>query len=591
MRLEIEGFRGFEHAVVLEIHPALTFLVGDNGAGKTTLLMALGAAAAMETTPLTGKIGADATLLVHRRPMFDAAGVLAGFKTAKKATVSLSDGDDFRRTIEWAGKTINVTGEKTMTLSLLALALRPFSTMPLPERYELLADALEAVPTVEELKAACPDASEQQLASITKLAEAGSWDDAFLVAAGAVTEAQGQWKAAVGKLYANAYSVGAANKYEPEGLTKNPAWRTREHLEELRGKVAAKREALKTMGRPVQESQLAPLRADAANLDKAKAALYRANKAMDAADTTKAAAVLAKSRAVVPGTPEPTCSCPSCGTVLVIVGTEVRLAEDAVDPEEQERIKLVYDKVVATNLRADTAYTEARALQDTAQAEVNRAEAAVRQLAQLTAATPEGTGGGDPVGTQAEIDLLVAEGTALGSWLNATEQHALAQSWTVIRDQLKPEGLRAAALRRKLAGFNERLAVIAKQMPGFLVRVEEDMSITTNYGEFITNCGGEAYMADVAIQITLAEINDDPLVLIDEVNKLTERHRDLLFEHVLVPVSQRRQIVVACAIDDPALVEEFGYNLPPDVGATFWVEKGTVRPLGEVLQAHRQAAA
>lgn len=568
LTLEVKNIRGVR-AASIPIGTGITFLAGRNRAGKSSLLTALGALLSAERAPMTGGVKFDAEHIVARGE--------------KQAAAQLSLDEANRIVVRWkaSGTSEIVTEGEPPTVSRLCSGLDLFSELDKGARLKLLAGALEAKPTLDQLKAECRLASDEALAKLKGQIKQGMWDDACATCDGEAKQSMGGWRQITNKTWTE--RVG--EEWAPDGLTADPKLRTRERIEALRATITdlkAKRAGLSGGG--VSAEDRAALVATAGELPTARARLEHFSAEMAKADQERQAAQLALSQVHEPGTPAPTCACPCCGETLdVSTPTALKRSGSGLTKEELAAQKKAYLDARQKESIATSGYQGFVRDVATIRAHVGRCEQAAAQLAALPAEdAPQGDDGARDRIT-AEIDAAMAEGKALTAWLDARDLHSKILMWVELRAACAPDGLRRTVLKKKLDGFNARLAQWAADLRGTVIKIDEDMVVRDGNDEpYRVLSGAEKWLSDALIMLAIAEIEAAPVVVIDEANMLDDQLRGPFITQVLAPASQDRMVVVACAAGFVEKVPDLGKH---GLGCTFWIDQGEAQELGRQLAA------
>jgi hypothetical protein len=561
MKLTVTNVVQIGHAEI-EIGDGLTLVAGPNEGGKSSLLRCLGALLCSNRTPLGQGVAADAQMLVR--------------KGEKRGTASLAT-EGGTRMIEWKiGGTSEVAGGGNVPIvSDLAAGLVRWSELDLKTRYEVLAKAIGAAPTVQECRDARPadigpEEWDQAIDRIKNQIEAGLWDDAFGLADAETKMAMGAWKQITGRSWTSKQGP----EFRPQGLSPDPNKCTVARLEELRAKVKAlDAEQKKLAGAGMSEAERAELQKLASEVTVAQERVDAARAHLAKCDQHRQDAQMALANTPKPGSIPPTCECPKCGVLLDVSSQALKVAGDPLTPEQVAQQKADYDFAQRTEREAAAAYTMALRGIGPAESYLTSCQQASEKLA------AGGDQGQDTEALQrvsAELDAAKVEGLALKQYLDAWDVHLNIVRWVAVRDLCKPEGIRRDVLRRKLAGLNERLAELAKPLPGFVVAINETMEVTARGIPYPVLSGAARWLVDTILQLTVAELEGAPVIVIDGADVLTMKPRTRLLTKLLG--GRKIAAVLGCAMD----VDEF--DMAPDLGAvglgrTYWVQEGRAMEL------------
>jgi energy-coupling factor transporter ATP-binding protein EcfA2 len=567
MMLQVKNIRRVGSAR-LPLDDRITFLAGQNKAGKTSLLTALGALLAHERAPVTGKVRDDAEHLVQR-----------GEKTGQ----AVLEADDWAIHLTWRadGSSDIKTNGQPLTVGRLCAGLDTFSALDKAERLALLAKLLDANPGMSELQDACPLASEEALAKLDGQIANRLWDGAWSLADSEAKQEMGAWRQITGKVW----NAKAGEEWMPDALpVVGHVDDAKQKLEELRAAVPVLgqklRHASPLMITPQERARLEQL---AQGQPVARERLQAFEQNLAELDECRAEAQVEAARVPEPGKAPKTCACPECGVVLdVTLPEKLRAAGKGLTAEERKAQDKAWKEAKAAETRAVSAYQGMLRNVESARAHLGECQNAAGRLEDLGASDGPPDAGPDREQLQAELDRTVAAGRALTQWIEAKRIHAAVAMWTELRKACAPEGLRRTALKQKLAAFNGRLAGWARDVDGLVVAIDEDMAVTGNGEPYRMLSGSEKWLTDALVMLAVAELEEAPVVVIDEANSLDERLRASFIANVLGNLANRR-VVVGCAIGfeerAPAL-DKWG------LGTTWWVREGGV----EVRLSQPQAA-
>lgn len=565
IHLEVKNVRRVGHAR-LPIEEGVTLIAGRNAAGKTSLLTALGALLAGERAPFPGGIKFNAEHIVQH-----------GEKEAWATLTNdrrVSPGEEaWESSVTWkkeAGTAELTTVGKPPSVSRLCAGLDLFSKLDTTARLKLLSTVLDATATIGQLQAACPLATPAALKKLQPQVDAGMWPGAHDTADAEAKQVMGAWRQVAGKTW----TAKGGREWEPEHL---PDDRSVEHLEELRTllqELRGKVDSAAAGARGITPDARAKLEALVQELPAAKERLAAFRAQLEDADEERQKAQLKLGSTPKPGDPVKTCACPECGVVLDVTFPEnLKQAGKTDTKEEILAAKKAYDTAKQAESRAVSAYQGMQRNVEVASAFYGQCQDAAARLEGL------GPGGDAPAlddvgGLQVRFNTTLAQGKALSAWLDAKKLDAEVRMWVELRTQLAPEGLRRTALKGRLASFNARLAQWAQDLDGLVLRIDEDMVVRDGNDEpYPMLSGAEKWLSDALVMLAVAEIEQAPVVIIDEGNVLDEYLRPSLLAKVLRGQPPERRIVVACAIGYPEKAPQLAKW---KMGKTWWVEEGGV---------------
>lgn len=567
MILTVEGFKGLPEEVRIELDEQCTLIAGRNGAGKTSLLKALGCVLSVIQKPFDGTVKENGEHVVNRnRPGL------------KKATVEINGGD-WRRKATWAkAGGCKVEGDLKPEFPAYATSIDRFSQLSTTERYALMVNVLGAAPTLDELRTACPLMTDKARGKVDKLVEVGMWDDAHATAVAEYKAATAEWRRITGKAQ---YNPKAGEEWEPDGLPRDRSKWTADYLASLRASIAELTEKLRaaptggdlSAQREQARATVDRLKTDVARIAELKGHLEQAKARLEQADAQRRAEEVAL--AMLPATDGsyPECACPACGTLLEIIGKQLRQSGSDAPIDVGDR------ETITRNLRLSTGeYQRCANTVATIQQQLAVAESAAGQLAEAEALLAglqehkEPTPEDHPEAMQARRSQMMGEGEAVKAYLDAKAKHEEAAMWAEIGAACAVDGLRGKALKTAMVGFNETLAAVCKPLPiNFAVTLTDTLDILIRNAPWVEASESEHVFADMAIQLTLAEIEASPIVLLDGVDIFDETNRGKLMMRILKVAARERRVVVASTAG--------GTDLAPDLseygfGRTYWIENG-----------------
>lgn len=571
MQLTVQNVLQIGHAeLTLDDH--LTFLVGPNEGGKTTLTRCLAALLTSSRTPVTGGVADDAKNLVRRGE--------------KRGTAALTSTDG-TRVIEWkVGGTSEITGGGQLpTVSPLAAGLVRWSQLGADARCAQLAAALQAAPTVQDFRQAKPGAIDDGhwdriLLRIAKQVEAGLWDDAFGIADAEAKQGMGAWKQITGK----SWTEKQGSEHAPDGLSRDPAKRTVERLEELRATVKRLNEEQRQVAAGgMSAGDLAELEKLAAELGVAKERLATHRADFERADEIRQKAQLVLSQLPEPSAQRPTCDCPACGATLDITNPRalVVAAAEEFTAEQIAGQRATREAALHEERMAALCYNSHRDVLRGSERYVERCQDAATKLAEAKGAPAQDAA--ELTRISAELDAARAEGTALKEWLEAGTKHIEIVAWIALRTLCKPEGLRREVMKRRLDELNGQLAKISSALPDFVVAIDADMDVTARGYRFEFLSGAAQWLADVVMQVAVAQLEGAKVVVIDGADILTKTPLTRLLLRQLSADTDTR-FVVSAAMD------RSDFDMAPDLagigrGATYWIQDGHVAALAATAEA------
>lgn len=603
----IRNVRAIERADII-VGKDITLVAGPNSAGKSSIAQAVAAALAGQAN-VSGLAKKGLKAIVS--------------DGAATASVSIT-GPDGRVSIAWPKGEVKSEGQP-LAISAHAAGLEHIIDMPLKERAQLLARLLKTDPDRNDLALALADAGIADEPPVAKIHEAldaaglptdldpghadyakalkaaglafnpvevlwstiqaHGWDGALKQATEKRAKLSGMWEALSGRKF----GAKIAAEWLPAAWSDDLADLTAEALE-ARVKEAESALEAAIAGQAADAAEVARLTTEAAKLPAAIEARDAAQKALDAAKVSSAEAT--KARSVLPSaTQPPALECPCCSGLLnasVDLAGKVTLTKATVIPADE--IARRTDAIAAADLvtkEADAAVIAASGAYRTAQAAVDRAADAKRDLDALPQAT--GPGGNVPL-ARAALTLAKERHAAHAAWTRHQDiMRQIAANGAVIAI-LDPAGLRQRKLADVLGTFNSILADLSVSAGWLHVAIQPDMSIT--FGgrpyQLLSGLGpqlsSDQYRVRAVLQVALAERAGDCMVILDAADVLDKSGREGLLR--LIP--ETMAALICMTFSDP--------GLPPDLeraefGRTYWIDGHVAVPLAEFRSRAKPALA
>lgn len=229
-------------------------------------------------------------------------------------------------------------------------------------------------------------------------------------------------------------------------------------------------------------------------------------------------------------------ACPCCQADLVINGTTLAKFEGSkADPAKAAQIAqelrkaneavTLYRNTLANDLRdiaaAESAQNELGILQSEVEPvtdeQIQAANDALTQLRQNAATY------------RARVEALTERANLIAGAEKATQQaaqhHADVKAWLLIAEALSPDGIPAQVLSGALAPVNDALAILSRMSGWKSVVIGKDMEITYG-GRLYGLCSESAkWRADTLIALTIAQISDLKLIVLDRFDVLDVKSR------------------------------------------------------------------
>jgi len=502
MRIQIQNFRGLSD-LDATVAPIL-LLAGSNAAGKSSACVAIGAVASGSLLPFDGMTKKAAQLLVHD-----------GCERAN-AVITTDEGN---AAAAWPAVE-RATQGRFRDSSAVAVGLEDITAMKAAERAGRLIDLIGANPTEKDLTDALLElpGSADFVGEVWKQIAKG-WDAAHLHYKEEGAKLKGQWEKLTGERFGSS-----------KALTWRPkAWLI--HLEAastdaLQVAIVEAEEALDGVKRRAGADQatIEGLRNEAEKLPAAQRTLKETKADLEQQQLVvlRTAKVL-RDLGVKPKAGEVPLRCPCCEKTLQLVNGKL-LAATLIDAAEHR------DSLIAEFEAAESAAVKAVETRDMAQKYVASAEHKVK-VAQEAADKLKTA----PQGDATAEDLGLAQDVLDTKKLHAAMKQAVIDSMALVEriqrrativGALDKDGVRQTVLVARLGEFNGRLVDNSRTAKWSPVHIDADMAISYG-GRPLSLCSaGEQFRARVTLQLTIAQTEEAPLVVIDGADILDRAGRN-----------------------------------------------------------------
>ena len=557
----------------------MTLLAGPNDAGKSSAIVAIGSALAGRPLPKGMTQEASKVLVLN--------GAQEAFAEVE------TDQGSVRAT--WPPGKIYSRGAPPRASLVAAGLLSPVDMDP-RTRATYLADLIKASPTRDDLRAklaeVIDDAAliEAGTDELWKLIEAGGWENALEKCVDRRRSLEAKWCDATG-----------AKKY---GSNIGATWRPADWRAELETLPVDALEARVTLAEQTVEGSVARKAVDAAEVDRrrtraeqvpalaheltqAEAGAQGAQKDLDEA--------VAKRAALPPDTHYLGVPCPHCGKRVVPQpdGKLTGLPDDAGGVSDAE------NKTRRINIAAaDGTIGRLRAVMGQFNSELMRARVRLEE-AQADAAwlaDPANAPGQTNESALATARVTLAKAKAdrdmRAAYDAAQSRHRSIQANVRIIEILQPTGLRATKLKTCLEIFNEQyLAPICEAAGWPCVTVSDDLEFMFG-GRAYEACslsargeGSAQWRVRLVLQIVAAQLDGSDAILIDGADILVSKHRSGMFAALAKTGVPALVGMSFGKVDATTGTGGKTYQVPDlaamGMGATYWLEKGIARPIGE----------
>lgn len=530
MHLQIHNYRGISHGAI-SLHPKITLIAGTNGSGKSSIAQALGCLLTGSTLPVIGVLKKSAHTFLHN-------GAETGSATLNGYTITWPD--------------CKLSGISTHISSQYAAGRCPPVDMEPAEWCQYL----DAHPTRE-------DVNNDELWERLERHQF-NWDAVRDQYNAEGQQLKGRWRQLTGQNYGSEQSP----KWRPANL--DATGKTEQDLRD--GLAEAERlyeQAIKQAA--VTEHETAELKKLAADRANAIAALTTKQTAMNIAKAEwKDAEELTKSFET-PQNAAITYECPKCNILLSLSNDALHVHDGKRPSRKQVRDALAKLDDHVGKVKQLYADYEAR-LQDYRDA-MAYADSCTRAAKTLEAGITHDSPYIDPVPAKRLVTVLTEALTAHTVYEQAKQLLRDIQRNATIQQILSPDGLRKQVLTRKLAEFNRKLldaSTVAEWLP---VSITDDLNIRYGDREYRLLSLSEQYRVNAILQVTLANIDNSAVLVLDAADILDASGRNGLISLLLSAGKPAVVMMTFTSHDQAPDLAELG------IGITYWVESSTVREL------------
>ena len=531
MRISIRDYRAVERADI-EIDGAVTLIAGDLGVGKSSVLTGIGAVLSGEAVAWPDVLKKDLAALIRRG--------------SDRATITAMDGPELKgweHSIEYPGGTFTSFGTGGPTISASSAGRMSMLDLPLKERAAFLSDYLDPTPSWDEFRNAAKDAmiDEGPADKVWLKIAAQGWDATLDAAKKNGQEAKGRWQQITGTSWGKAKAPQWRPSYWDPHFADIPEEDMAAAIEKAQ---AAVENAVASAA--VDASEVVAKQELAAKLDERKAAFQEKRKAEDAAQNAVREATAAIEALPIIDKGNMRGDCPHCGKRVEVELSEKRNARgDAYErravlrqPTPDEDIKAAQQARSQAQEKVDEAKAALGPISadcDTLERASREAQAALKWLEERQD-RPAGVATAADVETaKARLQEAKDKLAARQAFDRAQQVHRLIITNMAIRSEvLEPSALRGRVLARKLAEFNrEHLkplidATGTNAVTGEVVEssrwddvtVEPDFTVRWGAFPYGLVSGSQQWRARVVLQMALAKVRGDRLVVMDEAGSM-----------------------------------------------------------------------
>lgn len=552
MKLTINNFRRIQ-AARLELAP-IALLLGHNEQGKTSVSQALGAVLVRSPGVIEGMLKKDMSEIIN--------------DSAQIATVDL-EGEDWSVSMSWPKGDV-VTRGAAPTATNIATGRQRLSRMKVEDAAQTLFSVLKVIPTEEmiisEFKQTARNhrvvLSDAHIREALDKLKAGGWDGAAKWADSEATAFKRDWKNTTGQVWGSTKGADwRPDGFEPDLLDLNEG-ALKERLTEC---TTAYEESIGDQA--LGEADVKALKEKAAKLPELEELKKIKGKTLASYDplieTTK------KQLAEMRSGPQPVV-CPECNSSLVatINGNDVQLAphvgEYHVVPEKlikEKQSSLEAQITGKNNLLVEIGKIDQQISEATA------AKKKVSSTTKKAAASKE-----ERDEAQKHLENSKARLVRFQTYHKAKVTHDMIMVYSMLGAEFAPDGIRRRRLTEQLANvLNPKLADVSAVLDIRPVTINSDMEIFCGTRKYTYLSTAAQFLADVAIQLAMAQLDGSGAVVIDGADVIQ------------FPERRKRLLLAVKAAGLPALITMSAKDITsaPDLekaglGNTYWIEAGEI---------------
>lgn len=541
MFFKVRNHRGISHAdISLD---KVTFICGANDSGKTSTLAGIMAAVTANPKPFKGITNKQASMLVH-------SGTPAGYVTAE-------DENGLHR-VDYP--TMEYTSEKTpIIIGNISAGVKSLIDLSLPDRINYIVEMMDANPRKSDLKKELDKAkldTETLLPSLWETIDINGWDNTHAHAQLTGTKLKGGWE----NIAQEKYGIKKAEVWIPSGYD---AELTEIGIEKLTQNVADAKEWLEAA---IKESSISEFEID--NLKELVTEIPKLETELGELLTRSENGKIILSemiskRAKMNTVEVEILECPECHQKLDLEnGVLVSSKAEPIPIEDTTEIDSDISKYkpIISDITEKIGGVKSRLkMLDQKQSQLLIAE---------SNKTDSPTADVDKMRT--DLEFAESRLSSLQVFNNAINIHNKILTNTKLLKILEPKGLRNAKLKKSFKTINNSLKILTDSVGWEVVEINNDCEIIYNgfpYGPFIAKSG--RYRARVLLQMMVAMAEKSPLILIDDLDELTEIVRSDMFRVILktgIPT------VLVSAMDNKDKLIDTSKRIKELGGACYWIE-------------------
>jgi len=549
VRITVKNYRGCAEAD-LELAP-IALVAGLNHAGKSSIAQAVAAALTRNPAIVEGVTKAGAEVLLRD-------GEKRGRCTVGDESGSVS--------ANWPGASVSEDGRGPQA-SEIACGLVSLVGMKPKDAAAALIAAMSALPTLDDLRAACPGVRPELLDAVWKRIQSEGWDASAKRAGERSASLKGAWEQITGERWGVQKGAGWAAPGLP-GADIDP-----------QQEVAACRQALEDAiaNQAANEAEVQRLQAEASKAQSRAATVANLEEESRTLNADVQRLIAEQNALPRPETAEQMVECPHCkGHLVVVSRTDVRAPVAGVTDEENQRRQAAIDAK-----REEVRVAQVGAAQvDSELREYRAALAASNRAQQQLDAMPTGTVTAEQV-QAARNALRQADdwNVAVSKTAAAASRHAEIVENNDLVAALAPNGVRQTVLASKMSALRARLVELSAAAGWSTVELDDDLRVTLGGRAYGLLSASEQFRVRTVLQVALADLDGSDAVIIDAADILDRGGRNGLFS--MLRVAGMRALV-CMTMNDVKDVPDL--SRASGLGRSYWIGGAVAAPVGGVTQ-------
>lgn len=495
LKFEVENFMGCQKANV-ETNQ-ISFVCGLNHQGKSSFLTAV--AGALTGSPIVlGLRKTDLGMLVY---------------TGKASGRVKVENEDSCVSVTYPKAELLTEGENPPSISKIAAGLESLIDFPEKKRSEFIRNLTNCTPSKDDLTEFLAEryiTKKNIVESVWQKVDQDGFEASLERAKDTGRALKQQWSMVTGETYGSS----KAQTWQPQGWTSDLVDVSEESLQADLTGLQAELENL-ISHQAIDDNELERLKETASDSILAQLKIDRDKTITDLAMARKAFYEFKRDFDNLPKYDDSGKKlCPHCGKPVIIKSGEIDVF---IEPSSEEKTEIQRKRTELSEKmqKADIEVKRLESLYAVALSKVEDTEKANKRLYEL-----ERKSSGNA--SQRDIDLkreeIRKQQNGIAAFKAAKEAKRLAQNIVenqAIIDALDMSGIRQKSMLKGLKLFNDQLSEICNTAGWQIVKIDSDLTILMNDRPYILLSESEKLRCRIALQITVASMQSDKLVIID----------------------------------------------------------------------------